>query len=210
MFLIDELFMPLFISSRGEELDLELNKSYLQSILHQATGLDSRELIIAILTKYPDSYMELGGSKLIHCKNNFLVGNTPLMHAISNSSIYDALVLLDENVITDASDMCRQINALDSFNKTPLMLAIAKGSSHQDDLFGGPCQSLIIDRLLELSADVNIRDKDGETALHYAAAHRDLDLMTRLIHAGARLDLYDKYDNKPLDMIDVIRPLRKL
>lgn len=54
---------------------------------------------------------------------------------------------------------------------------------------------------MELSADVNIRDKDGETALHYAAAHRDLDLMIKLINAGARLDLSDKYGNKPLDMM---------
>lgn len=200
MSLSDELFMPFYISSRGEACDLEFRKSNVQSILHDATGLNSRELIIAILTKYPECYKELGGCKLIHCKEQFY-GNTPLMQAISNSCIDEALMLLDQDIITDASDMCRQINEVDNDNKTPLMLAIAKGSSHQDNLFGGPCQSLIINRLLALSDDVNIQNRDGQTALHYAAAHRDLDMMASLIHAGARLDLSDKYGNKPLDMM---------
>jgi len=198
--LSDELFMPFSISSRGEASDLQLNKSSLLSILHQAAGLHSRELIIGILTKYSESYKELGGCKLIHCKDGFF-GNTPLMHAIANTNIDEALMLLDEDIITDATDMLQQINAVDLGGKTPLMLAIAKGSSHLCDLFGGHHQSLIIERLLALSADVNIQNIDGQTALHYAAAHRDLALMERLISAGARPDLSDKYGNEPLDMM---------
>jgi hypothetical protein len=200
MSLNDELFMPFSISSRGEASDLQINKLNLLSILHQAAGLNSRELIIAILTKYPESYKELGGCKLIHFKDSFF-GNTPLMHAIANTKIDEALMLLDEDIVTDATDMLQQINAVDLDGKTPLMLAIAKGSSHLCDLFGGHHQSLIIERLLALSADVNIQNIDGQTALHYAAAHRDLALMERLISAGARLDLSDKYGNKPLDMM---------
>lgn len=200
MSLSDELFMPFSISSRGEAFDLQINKLNLLSILHQAAGLHSRELIIAILTKYSESYEELGECKLIHCKESFF-GNTPLMYAIANTKIDEALMLLDEEIITDATDMLQQVNAVDFDGKTPLMLAIAKGSSHRCDLFGGHHQSLIIERLLELSADVNIQNIDGQTALHYAAAHRDLALIERLISAGARLDLADKYGNKPLDMM---------
>ena len=200
MSLSDELFMPFFIQAAGEAFALEYNKVNLHSILHQAVHLDSRELIIAILTKYPESYEELGGCKLIHCKESTR-DSTPLIRAIANSCIDTALMLLDKDVVTDATDMLQQINCVDLDGKTPLMLAIAKGPSHICDLFGGDHQSLIIERLLELSADVNIQNLDGQTALHYAAAHRDLDLMERLILAGARLDLSDKYGNMPIDMM---------
>ncbi len=157
-------------------------------------------MIIAILTKYPESYKELGGCKLIQCKER-MRDNTPLMTAIANSQIDAALTLLDKDIVTDATDMLQQINSVDPNGKTPLMLAIAQGPSHMCDLFGGDHQSLIIEQLLELSAEVNIQNLDGQTALHYAAAHRDLDLMERLIRAGARLDLSDKDGNMPLDMM---------
>ena len=41
--------------------------------------------------------------------------------------------------------------------------------------------------LIEQRADVNQRAADGTTPLHWAAHHRDLDLVKRLIQAGAKV-----------------------
>jgi hypothetical protein len=198
MSLDDDLFIPFRKSSRGKEIDLRLNKEHGITILAQAMGL-TKEVIELILKKYPSSYDELNKHKLIHFQDGQFQ-NTPLLWAIANSSVDSALVLLDRNIITDATDMALQINTADLEGKTPLILAIAKGPTHQCDLFGGPPQSLIIEQLLDLSADVTIQNIDGQTALHYAAIHRDIALMKKLILAGGNLTQPDKNGNTPLHM----------
>lgn len=58
-------------------------------------------------------------------------------------------------------------------NFTPLMLASAKGL----------CD--MVDCLLELGADVNVACREQRTALHYAVMFVNIDVITRLINAGA-------------------------
>src|SRR5262245_51456093 len=52
--------------------------------------------------------------------------------------------------------------------------------------------------LIEQHADVNERASDGTTALHWAAHNRDLDLVKRLIKAGANVKSANDYGATPM------------
>lgn len=198
--LTDDLFMPFNAPPSLKANLLAWNQDIGKTILMEAVMLKhSNALIRGILRKYPEPYEALRHCKLIHFKET-LWGNTPLMWAIANTSIDAALTLLDKNVISDCIDMATQINMPDKGGKTPLMFAVAKGASHQCDLFGGSAQRLVIERLLTLSADVTIQNKKKQTALHYAAAHRDIALMKKLVAAGGDLTHPDENGNTPLHM----------
>jgi ankyrin repeat protein len=54
--------------------------------------------------------------------------------------------------------------------------------------------------LLEHHADVNARQGDGATALHWAAYHDDLAMADALIHAGARVDAANDLGATPLHL----------
>lgn len=54
----------------------------------------------------------------------------------------------------------------------------------------------LVEKLLELGANVNAKDRFDRTALHYATA--DSDVPDRLIHAGADFMAKDKYGRSPL------------
>lgn len=197
--LSDDLFTSISRVPDAEKDYLLFNKERNSTILNQAAMLGFKEIIVAILKKYSQRYTELGGLKLIHAQD-FFYGNTPLLWAIANTMINGALSLLDQNIITDVSDMRLQINMVDDKGKTPLMLSIAKGPSHQHEIFGGACQLVVIEQLLALSADVTIYNHKRQTALHYAAAHRDISLMKRLIAAGADLMQPDIDGHTPIHM----------
>jgi ankyrin repeat protein len=52
--------------------------------------------------------------------------------------------------------------------------------------------------LIAQKADVNARQSDGTTALHWAAHREDADLVDRLIRAGAKVDAVNDYQSTPL------------
>src|SRR5579883_2925795 len=54
--------------------------------------------------------------------------------------------------------------------------------------------------LLEHHADVNARQGDGATALHWAAYHDDLAMADALIRAGARVDAANDLGATPLHL----------
>ncbi len=68
-----------------------------------------------------------------------------------------------------------QIDAVDSCGVTALMTAASAGSS-------------AVEMLLRCGATPTLRDRDGATALHHAAAGRSLAVFHRLLAAGCRLD----------------------
>jgi Ankyrin repeats (many copies) len=198
MLINDKLFMP-FRRREGWLPDLSLNKECGNSILIGMAGCGDREIIKLILDKYPLEYEALGNCKLLHFKSAFY-GNTPLLLNIANSKVDSALIFLDKDIVTDPDDMTMQINTADHEGKTPLMLAVAKGPSHRCDLFGGQTQDIIIDRLLELNADVTRTNNKGQNVLHYAAVHRDINLIKRLIAQGADYKAADIDGNTPLHL----------
>ncbi|HTV77388.1 MAG TPA: ankyrin repeat domain-containing protein [Steroidobacteraceae bacterium] len=52
--------------------------------------------------------------------------------------------------------------------------------------------------MVDGKADVNARQDDGTTALHWAAYHDDLPLLRRLLRAGARANVANDYGSTPL------------
>ena len=81
------------------------------------------------------------------------------------------------------------INALSGkFQLTALMVAAQCGFTH------------IIDELLKHGAALDIIDLNGDTALHYATQFRQFPCVLRLLAAGAKTDIQDKWKQSPLIM----------
>src|SRR5688500_19478962 len=53
-------------------------------------------------------------------------------------------------------------------------------------------------KLLEQRADVNATSGDGTTALHWAVFHGDVELVDRLIKAGANLNARNEFGSSPV------------
>lgn len=132
------------------------------------------------------------------------LNNTPLLWAIANSSIQAACTLLDKSVITCADTMRKQINQTDTKKTTPLILAVSKGYTHVDQSSKSSkdaYQGQIIDRLLELGADVNKQEDSGFSALHYACIHQNKKLIALLLKYGANPFLLNQKGEMPIDLL---------
>lgn len=176
------------------EIYLEDKLDAIDSYGRPAMTLASMRNHIVAIKKLSEKGDQIQSSLIIQ-EHQF--GNTALMWSIANSSIDAALMLLDENVVT--MDIIRaQIEIACSTGNTPLILACLKGAEHIDD--SGRCnrkQREVIDRLLDLNANVNAQNKDGNTALHFAILHRDVALIKKLIQHGAKLDIKNKEGQTP-------------
>ena len=69
---------------------------------------------------------------------------------------------------------------------TPLMHASIDG------------QEKIAQLLLEFKANPNLQDRNGASALHYAAKKHSVNIMELLLRSGAKVDIQDKFGNTPL------------
>ena len=79
-----------------------------------------------------------------------------------------------------------------SFTATANESALADAIERQDDR--------AIGQLLDQRTSVNEPQVDGMTALHWAAYHDDLDLVQKLINAGAEVNAENRYGIPPLSL----------
>ena len=130
-----------------------------------------------------------------------------LDHAIGEDQIEITKMLLENGanpnkaprILDDGSDMSRllkahgvppkDINSQNHMGWPPLVYACRgdKGE-HPNDVL----------RLLELGADINVRNSKGKTALHCAAKAGFLKVINLLIEKGASMDALDKMGETPL------------
>jgi len=93
---------------------------------------------------------------------------------------------------------------------TPLMAAAGLGTLAPDEEAGTEAECLAaVEYLLTLKTDVNIADKNGETAMH-GAAYKSLPKMVQLLAAhGAKIEVWNrknKYGWTPLTIAEGFRP----
>ena len=112
--------------------------------------------------------------------------NTPLLFTIAN-----AKPKIGELIISLKSKFPVDLDKTDFYRKsTPLILAVAKGANYkkyenESNQIIKPFLSLIQTMLIH-GADPNIENQDGLTPLHFAIAHRDLEVIELLLSYGAR------------------------
>ena len=58
--------------------------------------------------------------------------------------------------------------------------------------------------LMAKNVDVNAAEPDGTTALHWAVQQNDLELVTRLIRAGAKVNVKNDFGSTPMSEAAVV------
>lgn len=103
-------------------------------------------------------------------------GRTPMASALHNKKSSDMLDLL----IKAGAD----VNVVLGDYGNILTSSVRAYVAHENNAYLLPH----IQNLIARKVDVNIPDKDGKTALHYALAAKHMDLVDMLLQAGAKAD----------------------
>lgn len=88
---------------------------------------------------------------------------------------------------------------------TALILAVKKGWNHRSDDAApdDPTLGALILSLLKASANVNIQDGCGNTALHIAVLKRDYQAADALLENGACMYITNNGGMTPIDMLEI-------
>jgi hypothetical protein len=78
------------------------------------------------------------------------------------------------------------INITDGYGRTPLINCVLNGDSD------------LVSWLIDQGADVNLQDKAGYSALHFAGQERAVEIASILLSKGANPNLIDIHGNSPL------------
>jgi len=102
--------------------------------------------------------------------------------------VLKAVYLQDPDLLKQAFRNRSEVNAAWGPNRsTPLHIAAIRGGNLE-----------IVNLLLQSGAKPNARDKDDNTPLHYALAHKFQNIAQALIKAGANVNLQNRSGNTPL------------
>ncbi len=115
--------------------------------------------------------------------------NPPLLHLVANAKVKRAMILLD--YVGNSERISDLLEADEQNFNNPLTMAIAKGSDYFDNKYkSNPVKtdddmSVLIESLIKVCPCINWRNKDGNTALHFAFLRRDEKVVNDLLNAGA-------------------------
>ncbi|XP_012935591.2 serine/threonine-protein phosphatase 6 regulatory ankyrin repeat subunit A, partial [Aplysia californica] len=141
-----------------------------------------------------------------------IVGRIPL-HLAAGLSSYETVITVAE-ATKDVNQECYDMKspffmACETGNRPAITALIEKGAIIRDtDTFfrntlmvaaiGG--YSDIVEDLIKMGIQVETKDKERNTALHYACAHGHLTTVSALLHHGAKVSDINVYGQSPLDM----------
>lgn len=100
---------------------------------------------------------------------------------------------------------------LSSLNDDPSQATLSFGDNHTT-LLHAACydgRADIAKVLIDLGADINLRESCGRTPLHHAANHGHLDVIELLVQSGANINAKDEQEMTPLMWGEISRSGRK-
>lgn len=171
---------PLHIAARGSNKGLAF-------FSEEATKFNQDKNVKALIEADAD----------VHIKDDY--GNTALHYAAMNAS---------SRKIKDLVEAGADINTMNKKGETPFHKALTYNPIHHPKSPKPAPQVLkknielqndSINYMLELGADVNIRDEDGNTALHYAAKELDSQKIKILVEHLADINITNKKGETPFD-----------
>ncbi len=100
--------------------------------------------------------------------------------------------------------MRRMADRLSRCGWLPVVLALASlGATERDTRLADAAQAgdlAAVEALLQAGTDIDLPDRYGTTALHWATYRDDAEMATRLIAAGADVDVTNRYGATPLSL----------
>jgi ankyrin repeat protein len=121
--------------------------------------------------------------------------NNTRANEIGATPFFLAALTADAELVRTLSTLGADPSLTNTENSTPLMAAAGLGTRSPGEDAGTESEVLeAVQALLELGADVNAIDKNGETAMH-AAAYKNLPKVVKFLAAkGAKIDIWNRDD----------------
>jgi len=141
--------------------------------------------------------------------NNLLSPNSPPIRLSAATPFFLATVSADAELMRMLADAGADISARGYANNTPLMVAAGAAQDATTRRNAEELQSAVeaVQLLVELGADVNAANEDGQTAMH-AAAFNGADAIVEFLYLhGAAVDLPDRNGETPWSMAAGISPV---
>lgn len=199
--------LAIFLIEHGANVNLQ--NQYGNSALHLAAVNKQKELSICLLKNNAD----------VNANDKDL--NCALHKAVEKGHKEIAVVLLEYNA---------DVNAVNRKGESSLILAVKNCNSHQTaacsdrklmmanlsvdgdgvdeanekNVASNNRSDQLVQRLVENGANINIKDKEGNSAMHYAIENIHEDVTLLLLNRGADADAVNKKGNNPLHLASAV------
>lgn len=129
--------------------------------------------------------------------------DSTLTDSMGGNIIHIALLSRDERakrIIIKAQDKGVDINSQNKFGQTPLMIAIKNliTARHDDEI---PVDLSVIKFILDLNPDINIQDKNNQTAFHFTCMSKSTALLTLIFLKQPNIFIQDVKGKRASDYL---------